>query len=397
MTWGWTLHFEVAFDVDPGTVAVDDDFTDLTSRVHTRISTSMGLGRDGVRGGSASADLNNRDRELDPTNEAASHNLVPMRHARVAVTVDATRYPLWQGYVETWSPVWPEWNQGLIQVEMVDALTWLSLKDLDVNLPEQRSRQRIVEMLNDAGWPLGLRDLVGGVDGGILLEPYVQDGANVRRVIDDTADAEDGELYVNQTGQVTFRHRHYRFDASSVLTVGSSGMPVASVSPVYDTSSLTNIGRTELADGTVFEATDDDSVTAYGPRVLSIRDLPLPWYEANELPKWVVDRFADPLLWVDQVTLEWRDPDVDIAALADLEVGDLVTFTHQPPGGGAEVSYDLHVERIRHGVGRATGSTVLDLSPYFGEGVWGRWVSDAASEGTAWVSGAATDGPKWAP
>jgi len=397
MTWGWTLHFEVAFDVDPGTVAVDGDFTDLTDRVHSQITTTMGLGRDGSRGGTASADLNNRDRALDPTNAAATYNLVPMRHARIAVTVDATRYPLWQGYVETWSPVWPEWNQGLIQVEMVDALAWLALKDLDVDLPAQRSLQRIAVLLNDAGWPLGLRDLVGGIDNGIWLEGFTQNGANVRRVIEDTADAEDGDLYVNATGQVTARHRHYRFDATSVLTVGTSGMPVASVSPVYDTTWLTNIGRIELEDGTVYEAADAASVTAYGPRVFPVRDLPLPWFEANELPKWIVGRYAEPLLWVDQVALAWRDPDVDVAQLAGLEVGDLVTFTHQPPGGGAVVSYDLHVERLRHQIGRGDSWTVLDLSPYFGEGVWGQWVNDIASTGTAWVSDVATEGPKWAP
>jgi len=55
------------------------------------------------------------------------------------------------------------------------------------------------------------------------------------------------------------------------------------------------------------------------------------------------------------------------------------------------------VERLRHQIGRGDSWTVLYLSPYFGEGVWGQWVNGGASTGTAWVSDVATEGPKWAP
>lgn len=364
MTWGWTLHFEVAFDVDPGTVPLAGDWTDLSDRVHSRVETSRG-----GRSGSASLDLNNRDRALDPTNVGAIYNLVPLRHARIAVTVNAVRYPLWQGYVETWSPHWPGFNEGNVNVRMVDPFAWLALQDEDLDLPEQTSRERAVAVLDAASWPVGPRVLIGGISGGKRLDAYQQNSANLLRVLEDTADAEDGELFCDAEGRIVFRHRHYRFDSTSALTVGSSGTPVGSVTPVYDTAWLTNQARVELANGDTYEWVDTSSVAAYGPRVFPVRDLSLPPAESEALAQWVVHRYAEPLLWLDRVELKWRDPDVDIATVVQLDKGDLVTFTHTPPGGGT-VTYTGHVERVQTIVGRGEGSTVLDLSPYFGEGPW---------------------------
>lgn len=385
--WPWDLHFEVAFDVDPDTVPVDGDFTDLSVRVHSQAQVTSGLGRAGDRSGSGTVDLNNRDRALDPTNSAATFNLVPMRWTRLAVTVDGTRYPLWQGYVENWSPVWPEYNQGLVDVQLVDAFAWLALQEADVDLPAQRSASRVTQILNEASWPLGLRTIIGGATNGIYLDAYQQEGANLLRVLEDTADAEDGELFVEKDGDVAFRHRHWRFDASSVATLGTGGMPVGQVTPVYDTQWLTNVGRVELENGDVYDFEDAASVAAYGPRVFPVRDLPVPWQEANALAQWVVKRFREPLVWLDRVTVRWRDPNVSVATVVGLSVGDLVTFNHTPPGGGT-ATYTGHVERLTHRVGRGEAETVLDLSPYHGAGPWAAW--DTASRG--WDVDA-----KWAP
>ena len=364
MSWDWTFHFEVAFDVDPGTVPAGGDWTDLSGRVRSRLETSRG-----GRSSRALVDLNNRDRALDPTNTSATYNLVPLRHARIAVTVDAVRYPLWQGYVENWSPHWPGYNDATVHVKMVDSFAWLALQDADLDLPEQTSRERAVAVLDAASWPAGPRVLIGGISGGKRLDAFQQKSANLLRVLEDTADAEDGELFCDAEGRVVFRHRHWRFDSTSALTVGASGTPVGSVIPIYDTAWLTNQARVELANGDTYEWVDTSSVAAYGPRVFPVRDLSLPPAESEALAQWVVNRYAEPLLWLDRVELKWADPDVDIATVVQIDKGDLVTFTHTPPGGGT-VSFAGHVERVETVAGRGDVSTFLDLSPYFGEGPW---------------------------
>lgn len=362
--WPWDLIFEVDFDTNPG--ALPSTWTDLSDRIHSRVELSSGLGRSGQYSGDGFADLNNRDRALDPTNPAATYNLVPWRHSRFRVTVGASTYNLWRGYIKAWAPSWPQYNQGLIDARFVDALAWLAMRDRDVDFPAQETHERVTAILDLAGWPAELRDIDDGV---VRLDAYEQQASNLRRVLEDTADAEDGTLYVAPDGKITFRNRHHRFDATSQLTIGSTGVPVSRVRPAYDDDILTNLARVELANGDVFEAEDTASVTEFGERDMSVRDLSLPEVEATALAEWIVYRYANPELWLDAVTINCR-PTGRLAQVAPRTIDDLVTFTHIPPGGGDPVSTPGHIERLTHRIGKGTWETSWDLSPYFGQGPW---------------------------
>lgn len=389
--WPWEVTFEVAFDVNPGDEPDPADWTDLSDRFADRLTTVRGWGRAGQASGSASVRLHNRDRALDPTNTAATFNLKPMRHARLTVTYGATTYPLFRGWVDSWSPSWPEYGQAQVDVRLIDALAWLAMREVDLDLPAQKTGARIAALLDLAGWPAGLRDLDDGV---VWLTPLVQDGANIRRAIEDVADAEDGSLWVAADGKVTFRSRHDRLDRTPTLTFGPSGIPVAAVDPSYDSQMLVTLARVELSSGQVFEVEDTAAVDAYGERDLAVRDLDLPDREATGLAQWIVYRLAEPTLWLDAVTVEGRDGPAGVWSVG---LGDLVTFDHTPPGGGV-VDVDMHVERIRHEV--VTGGSwraSFDLSPYFGQGPWFEWLSDEAATGESWLSDVATSGGKWAP
>lgn len=389
--WPWAITFEVAFDVNPGDEPLPGDWTDLSDRFADRLTAVRGWGRAGQASGSASVRLHNRDRALDPTNTSATFNLKPMRHARLTVTYDSVTYPLFRGWVDSWSPSWPQFGQGQVDVRLIDALAWLAMRETDLDLPAQKTGARITALLDLAGWPAGLRDLDDGV---VWLAPLKQDGANIRRAIEDVADAEDGSLWVSADGKVTFRSRHDRLDRTPTLTFGPSGIPVTAVDPAYDTQMLVTVARVELSSGDVFQAEDTTAREAYGERDLTIRDLDLPDREAAAMAQWVVHRLSEPALWLDAVTVEGRNGPAGVWSVG---LGDLVTFDHTPPGGGT-VDLDVHVERVRHEVG--TGGTwraAFDLSPYFGAGPWGEWLSDIATGDDWWLSDVATSGPLWAP
>lgn len=354
-----TPRFEVAFDVAPDTDPTSGDWTDLTGRIRETSPVETVAGPDG----SARLLLDNRDGQLDPLNGASPYNLVPMRHARITAVIGATTHPVWRGYVDRWPPVW-RFADATIGVELVDASVWLALQDAAVDLPAQRTHDRITDLLDLAGWPAALRDIG---DGQVWLDPTVQAGANFLRLIDDAVAAEDGDLTVAPDGTIAFRGRHARLDSTSQLTMGGANVRVASAQPAFDGDMLINVAWVELADGTVHELRDTASIDAYGPRLDSARDLPLPWHESVGHADWRLHRYAQPSLSLPTVALTIID-DADLADVLALRIGDLVTFEHTPPSGAIELTG--HVEQIAHQSRTGVWRTTLALSPYFGEGPW---------------------------
>lgn len=406
----FTPRLEVAFDVDPATEPGAADWTDLTDKARP-VSITYGAGRlAGAGPGTMTVALDDPDHTLEPTNPAATLNLVPMRHARFTVDVGATTYDVWRGFVDAWPPVWSTTDFGRIEVALVDAFAWLALQSEDVDRPREMSHERITALLDAADWPAGLRDISDGV---VEVEPYEQNSANLYRTIADTADAEGGDLYVAPDGKITFRSRHGRFGTTATITLADGDVPYGGARIAWDTVRLNNVARFERADGDVFEVTDDASVTAYGPRVTEIRDLPLRDAEAEAVAQWEVVRFAEPHVWANGVTVDAHHDGV-LDKVLPLRIGHLTRLI-RPVGeetepildeagdpwldeGGQQIldeSSDaqilddfLTVEKVSHRIGATDWVTTLDLSPHFGAGPWFTW--DDPDRG--WDMGA-----KWAP
>ncbi len=378
--------FEVAFDVPPGTVPDEPDWVDLTGRIRSTVPVETSTSQ---TSGAASLRLDNRDGQLDPLNGSSPYKLVPMRHARITVDIDSTIHPVWRGYVDRWPPVW-RFNDAVIDVECVDSRVWLAIAGAaDLDLPRQRSDERISAILDAASWPAGLRDIDAGQ---VTLTALQQEGANLLRSLEDAADAEDGALYVAPDGKVTSRSRHHRLDSTSQLSVGGSDIRVRSAQTDWDGDDLVNVGRVELEDGRAFEFLDQASIDEYGQRQpFVVRDLSLPPYEADALAKLVVHQHAEPSLALPDIALNVVD-DTELAQVLALRVGALVTFSHSPPSGAVEIVG--HVEAITHRSMPGLWQTKLSLSPYFGGGDWMVWNDDLDSQGgPGWDD----DGAKWAP
>lgn len=394
----WRLRFAVDFDTVPANQPTS--WVDLTGRV--RAPATVVYGR--PAGGHVALTLNDRDRMLDPTNPASPYDLGPMRHARLTVDLDGSTKPLWRGFVEEWPPRWPQPGQGLVAVRLVDATAWLALQEADVDLPGEFTGQRIRRLLALAGWPPSLTDVD---DGQVRVDPYVRDGANLLRVIQDTGQAEAGELYVDPSGVVTFRDRHHRFDQTPVMQVGGDGLRVASTEPDFSAGTVVNIARFEFTDGRVSEMVDDDSVDRHGPRTATTRDLPLSDREAEAHGQWQVVTGRDPQLYLDRTVMRGHaDRGALLGAALDRRLGDLVSVSHDPPGGGG-LAVDLVVDRIRHRIRKGEWLVEWDLAPYHGAGPWLTWDDEGSVgysdiytdiyEATPVGDDEAWDAGRWAP
>ena len=360
-----TLTVEVAFDVQPGTEPAPGDWTDISSRVAglggTMVTVDRGANRGGTGDSSCRFKLDNYDRGMSPDTLSSE---VLVRHCRL--TYDSL--PLFRGYTARWRDVW-SFNEALIDVRLVDVFARLAQIDQDVDLPRQKSGARINALLDLANIPAGLRDVDAGR---VWLEAYEQTGANLRRSLEDVADAEDGQLTVARDGTIQFRSRHDRLNATAAATLRGTGtaspgdLPVAEgLTPTRDTDELANVARVELDDGTVHQAQDDLSIAEFGEWDLPVRDLAMPGYQAEALANWIVIRYAWPNRWMDGVPVDLTD---DTAGLT-VGLGDLVEFIHAAPGGGSD-SFEGHVERVRDDVDVGRLLSTWWLSPYFGAGPW---------------------------
>lgn len=377
----WAITFEVAFTTDPGAEPGGGAWTDLSSRLDADepVDISLGSGRlSGGSEGSASLLLDNADRNIDPTNSAATYapNLVPMRHARIRLTWDpggaATVYPLFRGFVDAWHPTWSNFISQ-VSVRLVDGFAWLGLQDGDLDRPREMSHVRAEAILDAAGWSATLRDIDDGV---VELEPLVLTSGNYLQAFRDVVEAEGGEGYCAPDGKITFRSRHHRFGATPDVTFGEGGVPFPekTAQPAMDAHGITNTARLELDDGTVYEYVDTASVDDYGPRSVTVRDLPLREAWAVATAQWEVYRWGEPRLWVDGLVVQSTEDNFE--DVLGLRVGHLAEIAHTPPAGAA-VAVEKSIELVRYSFGATEGFAAFDLSPYFGGDGWLAWEDPA--------------------
>lgn len=358
--WPWRLILEVDF-ATPQT-GTPDQWVDLSDRLRADVPISIAYGTD-VDDSSCTLTLNNFDRALDPTNTESPYQPRPRRHARLSVQVGTVRFPLYRGLVEDWPPTWPDFGTGLVQVRLIDATAAVAQHDVDVlQLPRQRTHERIERLLDLAGWPADLRDIGPGV---VMVEPVLLESANLLRTAQDVADTEDGEFYVAPDGRITFRSRHHRFDREPALHVGDGGVRFTDVTPAYGAGAIVNYGRLELDDGRVIEVVDEDSYAEFGRAPHTVRDLPVNVHEAKARVEWPVRSYSEPKLWLDGLTFEAND--VPIGQVLAIRPGDLVDFRYLPPGGGVAEMVG-GVDTVTHTIGWETWQIRFDVSPRRDEG-----------------------------
>ena len=109
-----THILRISFD-DPGTPEASRTYVSVEDRLR---SWSVDGGRDSelddYDATTATYVLDNRDRELDPTNAASSFfpDVVPNRLIWHRIEIDSGIYDVFKGYIEGWGPEWPEHGVG---------------------------------------------------------------------------------------------------------------------------------------------------------------------------------------------------------------------------------------------------------------------------------------------
>ena len=383
----------IAADYTTPPLVIPTDWTDLSDRATETASVHQGrqrlLGR--TETGSASAELANLDRGLDPT---VNPEVKPGVHFRMQATRGGTTYDLFRGFARSWGQIWPQHVLAHVKVEAEDAFALMARYELEgESIAEMLSGDHLREVLTLYGWPPSGSIPVGktwwrlGTVGFSELGTSTFLGESLNRIDDGTEtimaldlngnlldhllnvaeQTEGGTLYMGPGGDVVFKPRPSPFDPS-VATFGDIPGELRYVDlPLnYDDTELYNDVRlTRRGDSIPSVAKDQVAIDAGAPpRTLALSDLLFATTtQADEAAVRLLARHKEPILYPRRMVLHPGSNSPLWPVILGRELGERITVRRRPPGGGATIELDCLILGITYDVKPEDWTITWDLAP----------------------------------
>jgi len=235
-----TIAVEVGFADYP--LVASPTWTDISGDVRSfTISRGRGTELDEYRAGLLTVVIDNNQGDYDPTSSRAAHypNLLPMKQVRVRASYDADTWTIFRGFVESWPMQVRGFTDETVTLKAVDGLKVLNLQKDSSSQSAENSGARVGHLLDQAGWPAGLRTIGTGVTSVPSLTP---DCATVLSLIKQVKDSEAGQFYIDGSGSAVFRNRTYRAGLSPLATFGDSAgeVPYQGIKFSFDDKQIWN-------------------------------------------------------------------------------------------------------------------------------------------------------------
>lgn len=376
-----TIRVRIAFPNAPFDTNASLTWTDVTSQVRIdpalngqpiqiRRGRQFELNR--VESGTCSFLLDNRDRRFDPDNSGPSAiywpNVQPVKRVRVEAFASAQWWPLFTGYIEQWQPFYPGVTDALVRVSCVDALKLLGRASITlVELGNNSPTNVIQDALNTAGWPAA--DRYSGAISSTLIPAQTWTNQSVLSIIQTVAEADGGAFFMEDDGFTSYHDRYWPArNSTSNATFGDSGTEIRyeDITFSYDDTRIINRAEVTRAGGTTQVATDATSIGKYGVRAIQQTNLQLTNdAEALARAQYLITRFAQPLMRVDQLVL---NGDLDANAWFQIvarTLDDKITVRRRAPGTGVPSVFerDVRISSMQHSIGLDVWRTTWQLYP----------------------------------
>jgi len=336
-------------------------FVDVTDRVRN-IQIARGRQRDFAAFTSAQAqvEFNNHDRAFDPVfaDSPFVGNIVPRREVKI-FSNDILQF---SGWITDWDLTYRPDGDSIASIVANDALGILANQVLPESTPPvEKTGARINRILNSTtvNWAPDLRDIDEG--GATVGNQPIAADTNALGYLQQVAQAEPGELFIDSAGRVAFRDRSQGPTTADLLLFGQGGIPITNIEVIFGSEQLFNeIVLSRVGGGTAI-AEDTGSQGAYGIRTLSQPELLLSDdAQLAELATVYAKRYSEPEYRFDsfEVKLERLDSGQQDDVLG-LELGDVVEVVFTPNGIGDPIERYLQVIRISETI--TTTSHVVEI------------------------------------
>ena len=367
------LQADCAFSTDP--TSGSPSWTDITAYVRgfsCRRGRQHDLSR--IEAGTLDLLLSNNDRRFDPTYAAGPYypNVLPLRRVRIRAQWSSVTYPLWAGYVEAWPPSWPAGGKDdVVTVHAADAFKVLNLSSLrGASFASELTSARVTNVLGTVSIPSADYSIATG-EITLVASGTIADDTTALAHILEVVDSEGGGglFYASRGGTLIFEGQRHRIANETVASgtfvdgAGTTGLTYLDLQASYDDSEVWNEVTMTPSGGTAETVSDTGSQTTYFKRAVSFTGLHARQGEAAAVASIKLYRQADPVLRFPQMTVAGAaNPSVLWPKLLALELSDRIGVQRTPPGGGAAILQDCHVEGVEHTVGTDSWVTRLMLS-----------------------------------
>lgn len=359
--------------LDTGTLAADVTWTDVSDYV-LAVSTRRGSNRvtsPTIRyeAGTAAIVLDNSDRRFDPTNLAGPYvaagvsQVTPMRAVRIRtgypIPIGAgilPVYDLFRGFADEWRISYDLPDMATVVLTATDGFKVLSNVDRAGGASVgggELSGARINRILDSAGWPAIDRN----IDAGTTAMQATTLSGNVLTELRLVEDSELGQLLMSEAGVVRFVSRGNVLSATRAInpqgTFGDGGgaeLAYEAVEVAYDDMTMANRARISRLGSTEQQADDAASQSLYLIRTVKRNGLLMQTDgEASDYAGFMVYTAGQPELRFATMTLFPREDPANLwpQVLARV-IGDRITITRRPPGGGTPITRDVFIQGIEH-------------------------------------------------
>jgi hypothetical protein len=370
-----TAAFGTPFQLDNATFGLLDTGTlggyqmvDLTSMIRS-VSITRGRNREMEQfvGGTAQLQIYDPTRILDPLNSASIY--YPFVAPRQPVQVLAGGVTIYSGFITDWDLDYGYTESANVTtVACADAFTVLANQSMNAWTPvEQSSSARVAAVLTRPEVVYQGAYSVG--TGSSTLGAYaIAAGSNVLSYLQTVASSEQGFLFINAAGTLTFTGRAAVLNpVSSIAFVdtGSGGIPYRTLTNQYGDELLYNYVQTQSPAGPTPAATASDatSIALYQAQQLTKLDLLNSTVaEVTALGQYLLGRYRDPVVRFTGVTVQLAalsSADQTTALSTDLTRIASVQKTYSV-GSPASVTQTLIVSGIKHAI--TPGSHVVEYT-----------------------------------
>lgn len=220
---------------------------------------------------------------------------------------------------------------------------------------------RATRLIN-AVWPTASTSFATG-SGYCSTSEYNDNALNALQKI---ADTENGLFFVDRSGTLTFRNRYYWQQVtegmtSQALLGDDTGIDYETFGFKYDADQMANTFIINSGIGVPQTASDATTVTAYGPRALTIDTL-LSTVDALSMAQGLAAQYSDPVLRAEPFRANMYS-DFNATRLLNLELGYKFTVRRNALGVASTIQQNLSLDSVQHFIRPDSWTVTIDGSP----------------------------------
>lgn len=330
--------------------------TDVTKYVAS-VSVNRGKSRelDRYTAGSLNVVLHNDSRIFDPFNTASIFygNIVP----RKQIVIETNGNRIFTGYIDDWDFSYDLSGKSYASVSALDGFMLLAAAELNVfGNSVELSSTRINTILSkpEVAWPIANRSIQTGLT--TLQADVVAQNENALGYLQLVETTENGMLFMNRSGLVTFKNRLTTPTPSAITFTDDAtagGIKYTNIGVIYGSENFYNRVTILRLNGTNQQADSATSQTTYGISAFNINGVLLTTdAEALNLASYLLGLYDQPELRISNITVNLHDKTPqEVEKLVTAEIGDTAVVRFTPNQIGAVIAQNVIIVGISQDAG----------------------------------------------